>query len=93
MEFTLKAANFPYLRVAPDVHTIAESMPESGERVSSFAAQSVRRQMRQRRHQRRFIERGLASRDAALHSGEYDSANDVLRDLDDILAQAEARLT
>jgi hypothetical protein len=65
---------------------------ESSESLSSFVAQSVRRQIRQRRKQRRFIERGLASRDAALISGDYYSAGGVLRELDDIIAQAEARL-
>ncbi|WP_206752981.1 prevent-host-death protein [Massilia aquatica] len=89
----MKAANFRSLQIMPDVHKVAQRTSESGEPLSGFAAQSVRRHMRQRRHQRRFIERGLASRDAALHGGEYYSANDALRDLDDILAQAEAKLT
>lgn len=91
MEVTLKTANFPSLRVAPELREAAESVLESGESLSSFVAQSVTLQIRQRRAQRDFIERGLASRDAALQSGEYFSADDVLRDLDEVIADAEAR--
>ena len=91
MEITLKTANFPSLRVAPELREAAESVLESGESLSSFVAESVALQIRQRRAQRDFIERGLASRDAALESGEYYSVDDVLHDLDEIIADAEAR--
>lgn len=70
----------------------AESLLESGESLSGLTAQSVRLRIRQRRAQHDFIDRGMVSRDAALQSGEYYSVDDVLHDLDDILAQAEARL-
>ncbi|MDQ1829933.1 YlcI/YnfO family protein [Massilia scottii] len=90
MEPIVKTANFPSLRVAPELREAAESVLESGESLSSFVAESVTLQIRQRRAQRDFIERGLASRDAALQSGEYYSADDILRDLDEVIAEAEA---
>lgn len=37
-----------------------------------------------------FIERGLASREQARHSGEYYSAESVMQELDAMLAQAQA---
>ncbi|NHZ34337.1 prevent-host-death protein [Massilia rubra] len=89
----MKTANFPSLRVTPEVSNAAGSALESGASLSCSGAESVRRQIRQRRAQRRFIERGLASRDSALQSGDYYTTGDILRDLDGILAQVDARLT
>ncbi|MDQ1817847.1 YlcI/YnfO family protein [Massilia sp. CCM 9210] len=87
----MKTANSPSLPVAPELRKAAESVLESGESLSSFVAESVTLQIRQRRARHDFIERGLASRHAALEAGEYYSADDVLCELDEVLAQAEAR--
>lgn len=53
------------------------NMPELPRNIESKLAQQA------------FIERGLASRDAAKQSGEYVSSEDVLRELDRMLADAK----
>ena len=53
--------------------------------------QSLRANIKQRRLQQEFIARGLASRDAARQTGEYFEAEEVLRELDDMLSHAESK--
>lgn len=87
----LKTATIPSLRVAPELRAAAESVLAEGETLSSFVEQSLRLQIAARLSQEEFIKRGLASRDEASRSGEYYSANDVLNELDELLAGAEAK--
>ena len=89
----MKTSTIPSLRVAPELREAAESVLEDGETLSSFLEQSLRMQIDRRRAQKEFIERGLASRDAAKLSGEYCSADDVLKELDEILIDVEAQAT
>jgi predicted transcriptional regulator len=89
----MKTSTIPSLRVAPELREAAESVLEDGETLSSFLEQSLRMQIDRRRAQKEFIERGLASRDAAKLSGEYYSADDVLKELDEILIDVEAQAT
>lgn len=86
----MKTASIPSLRVDPELRRAVESVLQEGETLSSFMEQSLQANIARRRAQQAFVARGLASREEARHTGEYFSAEDVLRELDDLLAQAEA---
>lgn len=87
----MKTASIPSLRVAPDLRRAAESVLQEGETISSFLEQSLRANIARRRLQQEFIARGIASRDEAKRINEYYPAEDVLRELDDLLALAKSR--
>jgi predicted transcriptional regulator len=87
----MKTATIPSLRVDPELRHAAESVLQDGETLSSFVEQSLRSNIDRRRFQQEFIARGLASRDQARLSGEYIPAEDVQRELEDMLVQAEAK--
>lgn len=87
----MKTSSIPSLRVAPELREAAESVLETGETLSGFVEQSLRANIERRRLQKEFIARGLASRDEAKASGDYIASDDVLCELDEILASAEAR--
>lgn len=53
--------------------------------MSSFAEESLRRQVERRKMQKEFIERGLASRERAKSSGQYASKDEVMGSLRTIL--------
>ncbi len=87
----MKTASIPSLRVDPELRRAAESVLQEGETLSGFVQQSLRANISRRRAQQEFITRGLASRDEARRNGEYVTSDDVLRELDDLLAQAESK--
>lgn len=87
----MKTATIPSLRVAPELRHAAESVLQDGETLSSFVEQSLRSNIDRRRFKQEFIARGSASREQARLSGEYIPAEDVQRELEDMLAQAEAK--
>ena len=87
----MKTASIPSLRVAPDLRRAAEDVLQEGETISSFVEQSLRANIARRQLQHEFIARGLASRDEARHTGEYYPAEEVLRELDNILARAKKK--
>lgn len=87
----MKTATIPSLRVAPELRRAAESVLQEGETLSSFVEQSLRANIEHRRFQQEFIARGLASREKARRTGEYIAAEDVQRELEDMLTQAEAK--
>jgi predicted transcriptional regulator len=87
----MKTASMPPLRVDPALRSAAESVLLDGESLSSFMEQSLRANIERRQAQRAFVARGLASRDEARRSGEYFAAEDVLRELDAMLDDAESR--
>jgi len=87
----LKTATIPSLRVDPELRRAAEGVLQKGESLSSFVEQSLRASIQRRRLQQEFIARGLASRDEARTTGEYFAADEVLRELEDMLSQAEAK--
>jgi len=87
----MKTASIPSLRVNPDLRIAAENVLQDGESLSSFVEQSIRANIQHRRAHQEFISRGLASRDEAQSTGEYFPAEDVLRELDDMLINAEAK--
>lgn len=87
----MKTATMPALRVQPELRQAAEEILRPGETLSAFVEDSLRRNVEFRRTQKEFIARGLASRDAAKNSGVYVSSEEVLHDLDDILAKAKKK--
>jgi predicted transcriptional regulator len=86
----MKNASIPSLRVAPELRQAVESVLEEGETLSSFMEQSLRLNIERRRVRTEFVARGLASREEARRTGEYIPAEDVLLELDDMLARAAA---
>ena len=77
----MKTASMPALRVHPELRQAAEEMLRPGETRSGFVEDAQRRNVELRRAQQSFIERGLASREAAKQSGKYVSASQVLKKL------------
>lgn len=87
----MKTASIPSLRVTPELREAAESVLEDGETLSSFVEKSLRENIARRRARQEFLARGLTARDEARRSGRYYPAEDLLSELDQMLADAEAR--
>lgn len=87
----MKTATIPSLRVSPELRDAAEGMLQEGESLSSFIEQSLRINIDRRMAQQAFIARGLSARNEAKQSGEYFAAEDVMKELDDMLAKAEKK--
>ncbi len=85
----MKTASIPSLRVDPGLRHAAENVLREGETLSSFVEQALRANVARRRAQQEFIARGLVSRDEARRTGEYFGAEDVLHELDDMLADTK----
>ena len=87
----MKTATMPALRVQPELRQAAEEILRPGETLSAFVEDSLRRNVAFRRTQQEFIARGLASRDEAKKSGVYFSSEEVLAELDTIIANAKKK--
>ena len=74
----MKTAAIPAVRVSPELRQAAEAVLQTGETLSGFVEDAVRRNVEYRYAQKAFIERGLASGAAARKSGKYVSAAAVL---------------
>jgi predicted transcriptional regulator len=85
----MKSSTIPSLRVEPDLREAAENVLREGETLSSFMEESLRAGIRYRKTQQEFIARGLASKDEALQTGEYYSAEAVHNELRSMLAHTE----
>jgi len=77
----MKTAAIPPVRVSPELRRAAEDLLREGETLSGFIAESVRRNIEFRQAQRAFLERGLASAEAARKSGKYVSSTAVMAKL------------
>jgi predicted transcriptional regulator len=77
-EVPMKTAAIPAVRVSPELRQAAEAVLESGETLSGFVEDAVRRNVEFRYAQKAFIARGLAAGAAASKSGKYVSAAAVL---------------
>lgn len=84
----MKTASMPSLRVDPELRRDAESVLLEGESLSNFMEQALRASIQARKAQQEFIARGLVSRDEAKQKGEYYTAEDVLTEMESMLAQA-----
>lgn len=87
----MKSATMPALRVQPELRQAAEEILRPGETLSAFVEDSLRRNVAFRRTQQEFIARGLASRDEAKKTGVYFSSEEVLAELDTIIAGAKKK--
>jgi predicted transcriptional regulator len=70
----VKTAAIPAVRVSPQLRQAAEELLQAGETLSGFVEEAVRRNVEFRQAQKDFIERGLASAEAARKSGKYVSS-------------------
>lgn len=84
----MKTAAIPAVRVPPELRQAAEDLLQAGETLSGFVEEAVRRNVEFRQAQRAFMERGLASANAARKSGKYVSAAAVLSKLSRRLEKA-----
>jgi predicted transcriptional regulator len=87
----MKTATMPALRVQPELRQAAEEILRPGESLSAFVEDSLRRNVTFRRTQQEFIARGLASRDEAKKTGVYFSSEEVLAELDTIIASTKKK--
>jgi hypothetical protein len=87
----MKSATFPSLKVEPALREAAEQSLEEGETLSAFVEKSIRDSIEKRRLQREFLARGLASREEAMRTGAYRSADAVLNRLEQMLVQAKSK--
>jgi len=87
----MKTATITSLSVYPALRRAAESVLHDGETLHAFMEKSMRAQIDRRLAQQAFLARGLVARDAAEWTGEYYSADQVLRELDNVLQLAQAK--
>jgi hypothetical protein len=87
----MKSSTFPSLRIAPELRRAAEDVLKNGETLSSFVEHSIRLNIERRYSQNEFVAYGLTSRTAAKRTGEYYPASEVMDEVGDMLAKAEAR--
>ena len=87
----MKSAAIPAVRVSPELRQAAEEVLQSGETLSGFVEDAVRRNVEFRYAQKEFVERGLASAAAARKSGRYVAATALLRKLTRRLDKARKR--
>lgn len=87
----MKTSTIPSLRVDPALREAAESVLEQGETLSAFVETALRNGIDQRRAQREFIARGLASYDKACRTGVFFSSDDVMATLKQRTMDAKAR--
>ncbi len=87
----MKTAAIPAVRVPPELRQAAEAVLQTGETLSGFVEEAVRRNVEFRQAQGAFVARGLASARAAKKSGKYVSASSLLAKLARRLAKAKKR--
>jgi hypothetical protein len=91
MEQRMKSANFPSVRVEPELRAAAEDVLQDGESISSFVEQAIRDNIARRLNHREFVARGLTSREDAKQSGDYVLADDVVAGLETRLGEAKTK--
>lgn len=74
----MKTAAISAVPISPELRQAAEKVLQSGETLSGFVEDAVRRNVEFRYAQKAFIERGLALGEAARKSDKYVSAAAVL---------------
>ena len=87
----MKTAAIPAVRVPPELRQAAEDLLQAGETLSGFVEEAVRRNVEFRQAQKAFIERGLASAEAARKSGKYVTSSALLGKLSRRLEKARKR--
>lgn len=87
----MKTTTIPPLRVTPELRREAEAVLQDGETLSGFMLESLQGSIARRRDQQQFIERGLKSAAKARRTGQYVSADDVVKQLSVRLKKVRAR--
>ena len=87
----MKTTTIPPLRVPPALRREAEAVLAQGETLSAFMLEALQKNITQRRDQKAFITRGLASAAKAHRTGRYVNAETVLQDLSTRLARAKSK--
>lgn len=87
----MKTTTIPPLRVSPELRREAEAVLREGETLSGFMLESLQGSIARRRDQQEFIERGLKSAAKARRTGQYVTADDVVKQLSVRLNKARAR--
>ena len=87
----MKTAAIPAVRVPPELRQAAEDVLQVGETLSGFVEEAVRRNVEFRQAQMAFVQRGLASANAAKKSGKYVSSASMLGKLSRRLERARKR--
>jgi predicted transcriptional regulator len=90
MQYTrfMKTATIPAVRIEPDLREQLEQVLQDGESLSAFVEASVRDAVRHRLDHAEFVARGMASINAAKHTGRHVSAAQVVSKLQARLAKA-----
>ncbi|MBL8200027.1 MAG: prevent-host-death protein [Chromatiales bacterium] len=89
----MKTTTIPPLRVSPELRREAEAVLREGETLSGFMLESLQESIARRRDQQEFIERGLKSAAKARSTGQYVTADDVVKQLAGRLKKARATST
>ncbi|HWR01461.1 MAG TPA: YlcI/YnfO family protein [Chlorobaculum sp.] len=87
----MKSSSLPSLRVEPELREAAELVLQEGETLSSFIVSSLRTNIERRLSQKEFIARGLASRDRARITGQYEDAQVVIDELQKMLLEEKKK--
>lgn len=87
----MKTTTIPPLRVSPELRQEAEAVLREGETLSGFMLESLQGSIARRRDQQAFIERGLKSAAKARRTGQYATADDVVKQLSGHLSKARAK--
>jgi predicted transcriptional regulator len=74
----MRTATFPALRTSPDMRQMAESLLNTGETLSTFIEDSLKRNIERRQSNRDFIARGLKAGADARETGRYVSVEQTM---------------
>jgi len=89
----MKTTTIPPLRVSPELRREAEAVLREGETLSGFMLASLQDSIARRRDQQEFIKRGLKSAANARRTGQYVTADEVVKQLSVRLKQARVGST
>lgn len=86
----MKSAVIPPLRVTAELRQAAEGVLKEGESLSGFLEASIQREIRWRRLQNAFLARAQGALEQFERTGVDYAAEDVIEELEHMLAEAEA---
>ena len=84
-----KSAIIPAIRVEPALRQAVKSLLTENETLSGFVEEAVRIQVERRQEDDAFLKRALASRDKAIQTNTYRSADEVHSKLRKMLEEAK----
>jgi len=84
-----KTARIPAIRVNPAFRQALDESLKQGESISDFVEEAIRIRVERRIEDEAFLQRALVSRDKALKTNSYHSAEEVHCTLKDMLQKAK----